>query len=144
MKNEHRSYSLTRSGNSPVKFTGRLIAEEIDVPAEPRAGKTDCRRWHFIHLYETKTGKLILYIHFLTAFPGETQQHTVFVCDTMQDVQDHLIGDEGYDPCQYLEGFPDIPKFEKHQSVLEDRIVTDFDSRVGRLLSKTGVAEVID
>jgi hypothetical protein len=134
-------HTLPRSGLSGVTFTGELIGEATDPLPEWRKAIKDVRRWHELRLFKTGSGKYVVAIGFRSGLEQESAQETVRTCETAEEVERFLIGDDGYDPLQFLEGFPETPKFEKPQQRLEDRVTKDFESRVGLLLANAGFVE---
>lgn len=141
---EMEEHILPRSGLSAVKFTGELIAEAASPLPEWEKAKKSSRRWHELRLYRMESGKYVVTVGFRTRHEQESNQDTVQLCESSQDVENFLVGNDGYDPCQFLEGFPSIPKFEKHQERLENRITNDFESRVGELLAQAGFVETFE
>ena len=75
----------------------------------------------------------------------ETPRDTVIVCDDLAGVQKALTDEEeGYDPIEFLAGFPNRPQFAERQRKLEDRVIDDFERRVGQLLDKAGAVETLE
>lgn len=163
--NDFTTVSLPRTGNTPVRFRGRLLAEVVDAPPPYAKARTDTRRWFELRLFEHEDGRYIVAIGFRTGMETELPADDVFVCDDDQDVLDLLAplpGDEGdvdprqaecrqrYDPVGRVEGFPELrashPKAERYRERtrrLKARIREDFDRRVGILLALADFSEEI-
>lgn len=141
-----QTFTLPRTSLPPLQFTGRQLAA-VDEELKPFKRAIDTsRRWHTLHLYRTESGKFVLSVGFRTKFEGEVDRDTVFVCPDEDGVRNVLMGDgEGtYDPLEFIEGFPDDPKYEERQRKMENRILDEFDSRVTRLLGAAGFVEKLD
>lgn len=134
---------LPRSGLSAASFQGELLAEVVGPP-EAKRRKNVIIRYHELQLYRTDQGKYVVAIGFRTELPQESNQDSVYVCDTQAEVEALLIGDQGYDPCQFLEGFPPWDKFKERQERLEMRVTEEFESRVGQLLASAGFVEELE
>ncbi|MBR9800565.1 hypothetical protein GYB59_02165 [bacterium] len=132
--------TLQRTGQPPVRFSGKLVAEAAEPLPPFEKAKFDTRRWHELRLYRHQDGRLVLSIAFRSGLETETPNNAVLVCDSEAAVVAAL---EEYDPTEFLEGFPDTPKFEDRQRRLENRVVGDYEQRVAQLLASAGVVEEI-
>lgn len=141
-KNE--TVTLQRTGQQPLQFSGHVVAEVADKPAD-WVKVNDTRRWHELRLYQTAKGKYVLLIGFRTQMETEIQRDTVVICDDLAAVQKELTNEkEGYNPLEFVEGFPDRPQFADRQQRLVKRVIDDWDRRVGELLGKAGTVETLE
>jgi hypothetical protein len=140
------TYTLPRTGEPPLSFKGKLLAESVTPPPEFTVAKRQYRRWHEIRLFETAGGKLVVSIGFRTEDETELPIDYVFVCEDRQAVQDLLTGDDedSFDPLENLVGYPKMEKFQQQQEKLERRVEDDYDARVSEVLGKAGFVEVLE
>lgn len=143
---EYKTITLPRTGESPVRFQGRQIAEAAEPLPPFKKARTDSRRWHELRLFQHQDGRFIVSIGFRTGMETEINRDLVFIfSDNGAEVIDFLSrkSDDSYDPLEYLEGFPDDPRFDSRQEMLETRVSDDYENRVTLLLGGAGFVEEI-
>ena len=121
---EIQEYTLTRTGERPLKFKGEVIAE---AGGHWHVGQEQ-NRWHEIRIYKTAGGKHVLEVEYCTCWQGEDSNHRAIVYDTLEEAVDAL---EFIEPLEHLIGFPPHPQFAEKQARLEDSL----RQRWGTLLS---------
>lgn len=121
---------LTRTGQPALTFTGHRLET-----AGGLAG--DDVRGYMVTLYETKGGTWIVHVEYLTAWRGESPGS-----DAWQTTPE-TIGPElaGYDPLQYLRGFPDHEKYKERQANLKKYLQDCWRNVAGELLSLLPAAD---
>jgi hypothetical protein len=150
--NRMQKITLKRTGDIPISFSGELIAEAASPPPDFQLARKDSRRWHELKLFAVAGSKCryAIAIGFRTRLETETDQDTVIPCRTREEVELVLTGMEcgelksdlePYDPLQFLEGFPDLPRFEDRQRNLENRVAADYRNRVSEILAEAGFTE---
>lgn len=129
-------FRLERTGEAPLAFTGRVIAESMG-----RRDDTDVPRWHDLRVYRTKAGQLVLEVAYNTEWRGETG----FRWARPVDAGDLAGALRGYDPTEHVAGFPATPANADRQRNLLAWIRARYEAQVTELLSAVeGTAEEID
>jgi hypothetical protein len=83
--------TITRTGNRPLSFEGKLIADSDSQ--NMRGGSS---RWHELALYELANGKYVVHVKFRTQWQGELPRDDAEIRDTIERIADYLRGE--YDP----------------------------------------------
>lgn len=135
---EYQSFTLTRTGDRPLQFTGEIIAE---AGGRLHAGQEQ-NRWHEIRVYRTVGGKYVLAVEYCTCWQGEDGHHHSSVHDTTADVAEEI---KYHDPLVHLLGYPPHPQFAEKQARLEDSLRQRWGVLLSDILGKIpGAAEKIE
>lgn len=134
-------YTLNRTGQRPVKFTGELITESQGKPAEPQRARDKARNYD-IRIYKTARGTYLAAITYNTDWDDEEHREDVLQCNTPAEVADCL---EKYDPTQNVVGFPPGQQFAAKQQRLLAALRAQFQRQVMEVLSAIpGSEQIID
>ena len=128
---QQTSFTLPRSGNSPLKFEGRLLTE-MDSDHE-------ALRWYTVAIYQTRGGKYVVHVRFHTSWRGESDHDWVHVADSASDVATAL---RSYDVLPPGRGFP--PGYEERQNKLRAACQRDYDDLVTEVLEEDIFVEAIE
>lgn len=101
-------FTLTRTGDRPLSFTGERIASADGY----LHGGQQQNRWHEIAVYATESGKFVGHVAYRTAWQGEDSHYLAFFSQHLADVVDEL---RAYDPTEFLVGFPPHENFADKQ-----------------------------
>jgi hypothetical protein len=133
-----QDYTLTRSGNVPLSFTGELLAEQA---GKWHRGK-ERSRYFELRLYKTKGGKYIVERVFKTYYKGEAGYNEAFACSTLQDAADVL---RKWDPAELPGvGLPPGKQFEAKQNFLMSNLRHMYQDRMTTLLADFDIVEHVD
>lgn len=77
-ENEMTEIKLTRTGLRPLVFNGNLLSEHT-------TRDHNSTRWTNVRVFETKTGKIVVGIAYMTCWQGETDRLTADVFTTRAD-----------------------------------------------------------
>ena len=80
-------HKLPRSGDLPVFFKGKLLVTKNN---QFRKGNQQSR-WHQISVYQTTSGRYVVYIAYRTAWVGELDQDEVYVANDLNEVAKILL-----------------------------------------------------
>ena len=94
-----QSVRLTRTGDAPLAFSGRILA---DVSGK-RIGEGAVPRWHDLAIYETAAGQYVVTIGYRTTAKDEMGRDTLAVVVDRHELRDAL---KRYDPVAHVQGFP--------------------------------------
>lgn len=130
--------SLPRSGDAPIAFRGRVVAQHAGKYHNGAPNK----RYFDLTLYQTASGKYVLYRHYHTTWRGEMNHDHIFSADTLDAVVAHL---RDWRP-QNLKGLGYPPRKEYHalQQHLLAALTQLYEERVSALLADAGAVERID
>ncbi len=122
--------TLTRTGTTPLRFTGETIARSDGQECQ---GKQQVR-WHNLTLYRTEGGNYVLHVEYKTTWRGELGHSNAL------QVSPATVGEAiaGYDCTAYVQGFPPTPQHADRQANLLAWIRRMFDNQVSELLSAAG------
>lgn len=135
---EIQEYTLTRTGERPLKFKGEVIAE---AGGRWHTGQEQ-NRWHDIRIYRTAGGKHVLEVEYCTCWQGENNYHSAIVYDTVEAAVNAL---EIFNPLEHLLGFPPHPQFAEKQARLEDSLRQRWEILLSDVLGAVpGAAEEIE
>ena len=79
-------WTLRQDEGPNVRFSGWRIADQSSL--EPQGDRQN--RWTELRLYLTPGGKLICKEVGMTCWQGERERHTVYVCDTPEELIEKL------------------------------------------------------
>lgn len=133
-----KEYTLNRTGNAPLTFTGELIGIGGTRPASVTSTKL---RWHELTLYKSRGGQLVAHIKFRTEQPTESAFDTVELAgdaDSLREALDH------YEPVDFLDGYPEGDKWASRQERLLTRISDQYLAAVSELLTNAGIVDTIE
>ena len=82
-------FELEITNGIDVSFQGKLIAEETDY--EHNGSKNS--RWHTIQLFETESGRYVVYESYATMWQNESCHHGVTEFMTLDEVAEHFVND---------------------------------------------------
>jgi hypothetical protein len=93
MTSESTSYTLERTGQRPLRFTGELLAEagtSMNNAASDYSGTTGI--CHTAKVFRTTAGKYVVGLVTHTAWQGHRDSHQAEVFDTLAELADWLVG----------------------------------------------------
>jgi len=133
-----QEYTLARTGERPLEFTGTLLVEEKS-PAYRRhenrkSEKTRCH-WFEVAIYRTKGGKFVLRTAYRFSGPAnrEEPQDFVQVYTSETEMLDDL---NAFDPTRCVGGFPEGEHWEEKQRTLMESIEHDYTLLVEKVETK--------
>lgn len=134
-----QEYTLERTGQPPLKFRGRLLAESSGRWTVGR----DNNRWHDLEIYRTEAGRYVVSIVFETIWQGETGTKTVVLLDTPTGVTDELLEYRNRIP-DLLIGYPPGEAYEDKQQRLIQSLQMRFEDQITEVLKDDAFAERIE
>ena len=139
-----KDYTLPRTGQPPLSFCGRLLAQDLDAPTT-RPGEFKKRpwrkwthyQWHQLAVYVTIAGKWVLHVGYRSVLEHEWKHDAVYVCADAAEVVRAL---EGYDPTAHVRGHPRRSnareeRLEIRQARILEEVRGRWQAQVGRLLA---------
>lgn len=119
-------YTLTRTGQAPLHFTGEILADE---DSRLTAGREN-NRWHEMRVYRTKGGNYVVEVIYRTQWQGEEDYFWALEAAAASSVEMRLreILCEINDP---VKGFPLGQQYEEKQA----RLLHDLQQRFEVLTS---------
>lgn len=132
-------YTLTRTGNLPLRFEGKLIAEASSKWTNGRENN----RWHVLKLYRTESRNYVLAIGFRTQWQGEQNTDVVIIAKSPADIQKRVAD---FVPLPPGVGYPPGEAYIDKQARLVNTMTTSFDHLVSDLFEglEDEFAETID
>ena len=129
-------FTLPRTGEQPVTFTGTLLAAETG--AMPKL-----KQHHEISVYRTQGGSYVVAISYRTTWKTESPHDLAIVCKTLEQVAEELWA---YDPVESVAGPPEgTLNWEQRQQETRAAVSERYDTLVSRLLARLpGAAERIE
>lgn len=144
---ESETFTLTRTGAAPLRFQGRLIAEN---DGERQAG-SEHNRWHELAIYQTSGGRYVVRIAFCTRWEGELHHDIAEIVDAGKDTggdHDHAetVAEilQSYDPMAHVGGYPSGTGYEDRQRRLDRDIRARYAAQVSEILAGGDFAEDAD
>lgn len=125
--------TLQRTGASPLRFTGSLIAEADNETVENN-------RWYQIRIYESGH-RYVVHVGFRTRWESERDHDTVEVIDSPGKVADVL---RRYDVLPENRGYPPTPVFAERQARLRNALQRDYGLLVSQILDSEIFTESLD
>lgn len=131
--------SLDRTGMRPLSFEGEILIG--------RSGHDDngtCNsRWWEIGVYQTNSGKLVLYLEWNTNWQSEKRYREATVFDTPGELATYL---EKFDPICKLVGYPisNDQKYAERQRRIEQTIRDNWGEMVSGVLQHLEIEETIE
>lgn len=128
-----KSYTLDRTGDRPLQFTGELLAG-ADTRQHQGAGQN---RWWELALYREESGKYVLAIGYRTQWQGEHNGDVAYVADNaagiVGDARKHL----------YLDGCSGFPSgHAERQARLESDLRHCWEEGLTEILSALPPEEI--
>ena len=133
---------LTRTGNSPLKFAGELIAEsrqELMERTTAKPGKAP-KRWYELALYRTASDQYVVAIAYRAEWQGEYNHYEAV---GVSDIQSAVQVFRNYDPIVHVVGFPPREAYAARQARLLTDLRKRYTAQVTELLNRDEFAEVI-
>ncbi len=129
-----KQYTLTRTGDRPLTFTGEVVAS---AGGKMHGGQNQ-NRYHEITVYRTTGGKYVLEVEYCTCWSGEDGRHYAEVCNSPDAIVDAL---RFCDPLEHLQGFPAHPAYADKQARLEESLRQRWGVLVSEVLGELPGAE---
>lgn len=124
------TYTLPRTGDAPLKFTGEPIAASC---GKRLLGK-DNNRWHDLAVYSTESGYVVA-IQYGTQWQGESGYDLAAPCRTPAEVRKVL---RDHDPTARLGGFPPGDAYADRQARLVADLRARYEQQVSEVLAGAG------
>lgn len=131
------TFTLPRTGQPPLKFTGSIIAE---TSGEIVNGHEQLR-YHDIGIYRTVAGKYVTEINYYSSWRNETGYDDVAIWDSTSEVAAAL---RNYDPVCYVQGWPPGKQFDDRQRRLLVDLRSRFNRQVSEVLAREEFAEFLE
>lgn len=137
-----KTFILERSGSTPVEFDGELISaagfsehHRFDYARNKPIGII--QRGHRLEIYRTASGKLILHIWFMSAWPNEPDYFETKAFGSIAEIADEL---KAYGQDRIIRQFVGPPAGSMNARLNRDSIIKgfklQFDGAVTDLLSE--------
>ncbi len=120
--------TLTRTGTTPIRFEGELLAEHTTTTDNPK-NKRD-RRFH-LATYRTNDARYVAYVHFQTTWETEVDHHWAEVFRSPADLAECLSTRE---PIPLGVGYPADKAFVEKHNHLMDVLNAQYQSSVSAVL----------
>lgn len=133
----YQSVRLTRTGDAPLAFIGRILA---DVSGQ-RLGEGDVPRWHDVAIYETAGGQYVVAIGYRTTSKGEMGRDTLAVIADRNELRDAL---KRYDPVAQVQGVPPGPQGAEKRARLVAMMRQQWESLMAMALTEVDVEERVE
>jgi len=128
-----KTYTITRTGDRPLKFNGEVLAESSSKKPD---GPCSSRYWD-LALWRTDSGKFVLSAGYFTQWQGESRREDVFVEATAEAAAEQL---QKHDYLAPVVGFP--PGHEDRQHRLEQQLTLCWEAAVTEILSALPAEEI--
>jgi hypothetical protein len=125
------SFRLMRTGNRPLSFQGKRIAEATSEDHE-------ASRWHEIELYRTEGGKWVAVVKFLTRWQGEDNR---FSAEIFDDADSAIAWFRSHSPIDGLIGYPPGDVYEIKQHRLEKQLSQRYQTAISELFARVPEAD---
>ncbi len=133
-----QKYTLSRTGDRPLVFTGDLIAEAGGCIH----GGQEQKRWYEIRIYSTAGGSYVLEVAYHTSWKGEDSHSHA---EAHSNLEKLIAGLRIINPLKHLRGYPLGSTYVEKQARLERDMILRWQTLVGEILSKIpGAEEHID
>ena len=135
---------LNRTGQAPLTFEGRLLAEHIGDPGglskrrpidlRLRVRHKDHRRFE-VAVYQRTSGGYVLAVRYRSSYAAEAPHDWAMTCTTPADLVAALVGDVAYDPMGCVLGYPKgMPHYDQKQARLAEEVRRKFSAQVAEVL----------
>lgn len=132
------TYTLTRTGDTPLRFRG----EQIAAVSSRIINGQERNRWFDLALYRTAGGAYVAAVAFRSQWQGEHDDERAAVCETAAAVRDELTV---RDPIPPGIGYPAGAAYQEKQARLYSTLRRDYEALVSELFAGVDeFAEVID
>lgn len=135
-KHASSEHTLPRTGQSPLRFQGVLLAE---CGGKWHAGQ-ERNRWHNLAVYRTAGNQYVVAVGYRSCWQGELEHDTAEVVAEPKSVKVVL---QEYQPGAHVLGFPDQEAYRDKQARLLADIRRRYESRVGAILDAPEFAECV-
>lgn len=126
-----QTFSVPRSGNSPLLFEGEQLCHVRGIDLWPKDKANPPHRWHEITIYRTQSGRYVVAIRFHCNPKYDDPYEEAEVCDTPQDVIEYLTT---FDPVDGIRGWT-LEKHREQDRRLRAALVANFETLVSQALS---------
>lgn len=133
----YQSVRLTRTGDAPLAFSGRILANV----SGKRPGEGDLPRWHDVTIYETAGGQYVVAIAYRTTWKGEIGRDTLAVVTGRSELRDAL---KRHDPVAHVQVLPPGPQFAERQARMVAMVRQQWDGLVEMALTEVDVEERVE
>lgn len=123
--------TINRTGNAPLAFAGRLIAE-VSSQAPDGANNHLRNRWHDLAVYRTAAGRYVASVTYRTRWQGEIEHTSAADLDTPGDVATWL---RAYCPTDHVTGYPLGAAYDAKRRRLHQELTLGYDDALTRLLA---------
>ena len=134
---ECKEYVVSRTGQAPLKFRGRFLA---DSDGE-RIRERKMTRWHDIRIFAGRNEKYIVQIGYRSRYQGEADHNVVEVRADLAGIAAVLVE---YDPRAVVAGYPPNDAYAERQARLLADIESRYRGQVSEVLAEVGYAEEVD
>jgi len=141
---EHTTYTLSRDGQRPLRFSGTLLAESQGARW---AGK-DVNRYHNLAVYQAANGQYLVAWSYRTQWQGEAPHDRVEDYATLEAALSAL---EAFNPVEWVAGYKAIiaryagydtgKGYEARQQALEQDVRARYQAQVAELCEALGLVE---
>ena len=121
-------FTLPRSGDAPLRFTGELLAEHDGY----RHLGQEYNRYHELAIYRINQGQYVVRIGYQTSWQGEADHELVQIMPDSAAVR-RLLKD--HDPTAHVRGFPAGKSYEEKQTRLLQSIRSRYADQVSKILA---------
>ena len=133
------SFTLTRTGQAPLKFDGEIVAE---ASSHLSTGQ-EANRWHEVRVYRIDPLKHVVEVIYRTCWQGEQDYHWVLEAAAPSSVEMRLreIGCEIAKP---VKGYPAGGHYAEKQARMLGDLQQRFEHLISEVLSGDEFAETLE
>jgi hypothetical protein len=128
-----RHVEIPRSGDSPLRFNGELLASQ----SSRLVAGMEATRWHEMEIYRTDNGKYVIHLGWRTQWSREPSQDVALAAGSMQEAQEAIRA--ALPPIEPLAGYPLAGRLEDRRLRLEQDAMVRFDAAVLALFRQVRV-----
>jgi hypothetical protein len=126
------TFTLTRTGQAPIRFEGELVAE---ASSRSHEGGPLQNRWHEIEIFLTECGRVLAHVEFCSRHQGEFHHHTVV--DVLSPRPLSLSSWlQSYDYRTGWQGYPSGEHYAERQARIEQAIGDGYRRAVSEVLAE--------
>lgn len=118
------SYTLQRTGQAPLTFSGEMIVESDTATAK-------LARWHELAIYQTTGGSYVVSIVYRTKWLGELDHHTAVVATSLRASAKALVA---HDPTACVHGYPAGDAYAHRQARLLSGVLAQYQATTSIML----------